>query len=129
MTSRNAVVLFIHGLVGWALCAATMGIGMATTTPQTALIIHAVAAPIFFAAVSSVYFGRFHYSSPLATAAVFVLFVIIVDFLVVGLLILRSLAMFESVLGTWLPFALIFGSTFLTGAVFSLIRKPRTASA
>ena len=127
MTNRNAAVVFIHAFVGWALCAATMGIGMATTTPQTALIIHAVAAPIFFAAVSSVYFSRFPYTSPLATAVLFVLFVVVVDFLVVGLLVLRSLAMFESVLGTWLPFALIFGSTFLTGNVFSAIRKPGAA--
>lgn len=97
-----------------------MGIGMAVTTQQTALTIHAFGAPVFFAAVSSVYFSRFHYTSPVATAAIFVSFVIAVDFLVVALLILRSLAMFESALGTWIPFALIFASTFVTGTAFSL---------
>jgi hypothetical protein len=112
-------VLFAHAFVGWLLCAATMGIGMAVTTLQSALTIHAVGAPIFFAAVSTVYFMRYHFTSPLVTAVVFVAFVMIVDFFVVGLLINRSLAMFASVLGTWLPFALIFASTLITGATLA----------
>jgi hypothetical protein len=33
----------------------------------------------------------------------------------VALVILRSLEMFTSLLGSWIPFALIFGSTWLTG--------------
>lgn len=129
MSGRKAAIVLLHALVGWALCAATMGIGMAATTLQTALVIHAAGAPVFFAAVSSVYFRRFHYTRPLATSVIFVLFVIVVDFLIVGLLINRSLAMFESLLGTWLPFALIFLSTFLTGTFFSATRKPRAKSA
>ena len=40
-------VIAIHALIGWALCAATMGIGMAVTSIQTALIVHAIGAPIF----------------------------------------------------------------------------------
>ena len=40
---------------------------------------------------------------------------IAVDFFVVALVINRSLEVFASVLGTWLPFALIFTSTYLTG--------------
>jgi hypothetical protein len=41
--------------------------------------------------------------------------VITVDFFVVALLINRSMNMFASLLGTWIPFALIFISTFVTG--------------
>jgi hypothetical protein len=41
----------------------------------------------------------------------------VVDFFVVALLINRSLDMFASLLGTWIPFALIFTSTYLTGLV------------
>jgi hypothetical protein len=122
---RKPLILLAHAFVGWILCAATMGIGMATTTLQTALVVHAVGAPIFFAAVSSFYFKRFHFTGPLVTATVFVLFVIVVDFFVVALLINRSLAMFESWLGTWLPFVLIFGSTLLTGNIVSKTGKPK----
>jgi hypothetical protein len=37
------------------------------------------------------------------------------DFFVVATLILRSFEMFTSLLGTWIPFTLIFTSTWLTG--------------
>jgi len=109
------VILLLHAFAGWLLCAATMGIGMALTTLDIALVVHAIAAPLFFGALSVLYFSRFNYTRPLATATVFVGFVMIVDFLVVGLLINRSLSMFSSVLGTWIPFALIFTSTLVVG--------------
>jgi hypothetical protein len=53
----------------------------------------------------------------LQTAAVFTGLVVAVDFVVVALLINRSLAMFASLLGTWIPFALIFSSTWITGTI------------
>jgi hypothetical protein len=49
--------------------------------------------------------------------------VIAVDFFVVALIISRSFDMFASLLGTWLPFALIFSSTYLTG--FYVVRKAK----
>jgi hypothetical protein len=64
-----------------------------------------------------VYFTRFGYTTPLATALVFTSFVTVVDFFLVALIILRSLDMFTSPLGTWIPFALIFVATWLTGVV------------
>jgi len=88
---------------------------MAVTTLQNTLIIHAIGAPIFFAGVSWSYFRKFNFTNPLQTALIFVGFVIIVDFFVVALLINQSLEMFTSLLGTWIPFALIFTSTYLTG--------------
>jgi hypothetical protein len=115
MNTKKLIVLLLHAFAGWLLCAAIMGIGMALTAMETALVIHAVAAPIFFAAISMVYYSKFNYTGPLATATIFVGFVVVVDFFVVGLLINRSLVMFASLLGTWIPFALIFTSTLLVG--------------
>jgi hypothetical protein len=115
MKVRKIIIVLIHAFVGWALCAATMGIGMATTSIENALIIHAIGAPIIFIVLSLIYFKKFNYTSPLQTAIIFVSFVIVVDFFVVALLINRSLDMFGSLLGTWIPFALIFTSTYLTG--------------
>ena len=123
VSAKATIVLLIHAFVGWLLCAATMGIGMAATTLQVALIIHAVGAPVYFGAVSYVYFTRFNYTRPIPTALVFVGFVMVVDFLVVALLINRSLAMFESPLGTWIPFALIFVSTLVTGMLLGAKTK------
>jgi hypothetical protein len=51
------------------------------------------------------------------TAAVFVVIVFLLDVFLVALLVERSFAMFRSVLGTWLAFALIFLSAWLTGVV------------
>ncbi|MBW1672420.1 MAG: hypothetical protein JRF06_01240 [Deltaproteobacteria bacterium] len=112
---KKLAIIFVHAFIGWILCAATMGIGMATMTLESTLIVHAIGAPIFFAVVSLIFFRKFNYTSPLRTAMIFVGFVIAVDFFVVALLINRSLEMFVSLLGTWIPFALIFASTYLTG--------------
>ncbi len=115
MPAREAVIALAHALVGWGLCGATMGIALAKTSLARALVIHAVAAPIIFAAVSSVYFTYFGYWSPVATAFGFVVVVIGMDFFVVALLIQRDFAMFRSVPGTWVPFALIFVATYAVG--------------
>ncbi len=127
MSIRKLVTILVHAFVGWALCAATMGIGMATMSLQNALIIHAIGAPIFFTGVSLIYFKKFNYTTPLQTAILFVGFVIAADFFVVALLINRSLEMFASLLGTWIPFALIFTSTCVTGLY--TVRKPHVKTA
>ena len=96
---------------------------MAAMSIDNALIVHAIGAPIFFTIISLIYFKRFNYTTPLQTAIIFVSFVIVVDFFVVALLINRSLEMFASPLGTWIPFALIFTSTYLTGLY--VLNNPR----
>lgn len=112
---RKVSIVLAHAFVGWALCGAIMGVGRQVTSLQTALIIHAIGAPIIFATISWVYFTRFHYTTPLQTAVLFFAFVILMDVFVVALLMERSFEMFGSILGTWIPFALIFTSTYLAG--------------
>jgi len=80
MNARKAIILLAHAFIGWFLCAATIVIGMAVTSLIITLIIHAIVAPIFFAGV------------------------IAMDFFIVALLMNRSLEMFTSPLGTWIPF-------------------------
>jgi hypothetical protein len=115
MSLQKIAIILAHAFTGWILCAATIGIGMAVTSLNTALIIHAIAAPIFFAAISWFYFRKFNYTSPLQTALIFIAFVIGMDFFVVAMLVNHNFEMFTSLLGTWIPFALIFVSTYLTG--------------
>jgi hypothetical protein len=117
LNNKKTVIIFLHAFTGWMLCAATMGIGMAVWPLHTALIVHAVAAPVFFTIISLVYFTKFNYTAPLPTAVLFTGFVIVVDFFVVALLVNKSLDMFTSLIGTWIPFALIFMATYLTGLV------------
>ena len=124
LTLSQVVTILSLALLGWALCGAIMFVGMAITSLETTLIIHAIGAPIIFAAISWFYFTKLDYTSPLSTAIAFLLIVMAMDFFLVALVINRSLEMFQSLLGTWVPFALIFLSTYFTGlAVHRLGRK------
>lgn len=123
-TGKKALVLALHAIVLWALCAAVMGVGMSFLPLRTTLAIHALAAPIFAAAAAAVYTSRFGHAGPLATASFFLAFVVVVDFFLVALVINRSLDMFRSVLGTWLPFASIFAAAF--AAALLVRRRPAT---
>jgi hypothetical protein len=109
------LIILIYAFIGWTICGAVMFIFTAVTTELIALIIHAIAAPIIFAVVSSFFFKKYDFTTPLETAALFVAFVVLLDFIIVALLIDRSLAMFGNVLETWIPFILIFISTYYTG--------------
>ena len=121
--AKKIIILLILAFIGWALCGATMMIGMQVTSEQTAMVVHAIAAPIFFGTISWVYFTRFNYTTPLQTSLIFTAFVILMDFFVVALLVEKSLAMFTSLLGTWIPFALIFLSTYIVGLMISPTRR------
>jgi hypothetical protein len=113
----QVIAIIVHATVGWGFCGITIAVGRKVTTLRNTLIAHAIAAPIIFVVVSGVYFWEFGGTDPAATAAMFVAIVIFLDVFVIALLIERSSEMFRSVLGTWLPFALIFLATWLTGMV------------
>ncbi len=117
MNAKQIVVIVVHAVIGWAACGMVMGIGRSVTTLENALVIQLIAAPIFFALISWFYFTRFSYASPLTTALIFMGFVIGMDAFLVAPVFEKSYAMFTSVIGTWLPFAFIFLSTYLTGMV------------
>ncbi len=107
----------LHALAGWALCGATMAALLATTTLTTALLLHAAAAPLIFAAVSVSYFRGSRASAPLPTAFAFAVFVAMLDLVIVACFVERSLAMFSSFTGSWLPLLLIFAATWTTGTL------------
>ncbi len=124
---KQVSTIFFLGALGWALCGAIMFIGMSVMDLQTTLIVHAIGAPIIFTLISLFYFSKFNYTSPLQTGIAFFFIVILMDFFIVALIINRSFDMFRSLLGTWIPFGLIFLSTYLTGLLFERQgRKPRS---
>ncbi|MGO9004443.1 MAG: hypothetical protein ACLQIQ_07900 [Beijerinckiaceae bacterium] len=115
MTLARAAIIVAFAIAGWLVCGAAIGVGFAVLTKHTALVVHAIVAPVAFAGLSYFYFTRFAYTTALATAAVFLAIVVALDVFVVALFVERSFAMFASVLGTWLPFALIFAATWTVG--------------
>lgn len=111
----RAAILAAHGVVGWGLCGAIIGVGRQFFSMDTTLLLHAIGAPLFFALLSLLYFRKFAYTGPTQTAAWFLAIVIGLDLFLVAPLFEKSYAMFASVLGTWLPFALIFAAVYFTG--------------
>jgi hypothetical protein len=115
----KAAIIVAHAIVGWALCGAIIAIGRQIFSMQTTLVIHAIGAPLLFALLSFFYFKKFGFTTPLQTAIVVLAIVIGLDLFVVAMVFEKSFAMFASVLGTWIPFALIFAATYVTGRIIS----------
>src|SRR5271157_1725937 len=82
MTIKKLSILLLHAFIGWVLCAATIYVGRSVTSMQTTLIIHVIAAPIYFVVLSWVFFTRFNYTRPLQTALIFMGFIITGDFFI-----------------------------------------------
>jgi hypothetical protein len=112
---RDVVVLVLHALAGWAYCGMLIGVGRRFLSMDATVVVHAVGAPIGFALLSFLYFKRFAWTTPLQTAVAFVAVVVAMDAFLVAPVFEGSYAMFSSALGTWIPFALIFAATYLTG--------------
>lgn len=120
---KKTIVILIHSFVGWAFCASIMAIGPQLTNMKTTLIVHLILGPIGFGLLSVFYHKKFGYTRPIATATLFLLFVAGMDFFLVGLVILKSMEMFTSALGTWLPFALIFLFSYGGGVLSPLFSR------
>ncbi len=126
---KAAAVLALHALGVWALCGATIGVGRAFLPMQTTLVVHAILAPLFAAAAAWAYSSRHRYPGPLATATFLLALIMLLDFFVVALVIERSLDMFRSVLGTWIPFASMFVAALAAGLIRARTRRrPRAAA-
>ncbi|MBH0200138.1 MAG: hypothetical protein HP497_12085 [Nitrospira sp.] len=126
MNVKKSTIILGHAVVGWVLCGAVVWVGNALVGMEIALIAHAMAVPLIFAGVAWLYHKRFGYTTPTQTAFMFLTVVVLLDVFLVALLIERSFAMFRSIIGTWIPFALIFAATYLTGRV---LQSPNKADA
>jgi len=108
-------VILAHAVAGWAYCGLLIGISRQFLSMPMTLLVHAIGAPLGFVGIASLYFRRFAYTSPLKTAAIFLAVVMGLDLFLAAPVFEKSYAMFASPLGTWVPFALIFVATYLTG--------------
>jgi hypothetical protein len=101
-----------------------MGALLAMTDLWTALVGHTAAAAVIFLFVAKHYFGLSGARDPLPTAVTFVSAMALLDLVVVAGLVQHSLQIFTSVIGTWLPFFLVFLVTWGTGVVMSVMPTP-----
>jgi len=114
MPSKAAIV-FAFAITVWAFCGAIMALGPLFMSIDETLVVHAIGGPLGAALAAAVYFRRFGGVSPLALAGAFVTTALALDYFVVSLLLIGDTGMFSSVPGLWLPMALIFAATLLTG--------------
>ena len=114
MLQRWSIVIGF-GIAIWAFYGALLALGQQLWSMDTTLIVHAIGAPIGAAFFSWLYFRTYHFTSVLVTAVAFVAVSLALDFFVVAMFVQGSFEMFASVLGVWLPQALIFSATYLTG--------------
>lgn len=110
-----------HALAAWAACAAIMGVSLRIAPTSVALALHAVAAPLVYAAIAVHYFRPRGAREPLPTAFAFVAIALALDAGIVSALVLDSFAMFASPLGSWLPLGLVFLVTWVVGLVMSTL--------
>jgi uncharacterized integral membrane protein len=90
-----------------------------------ALAIHAFAAPLVFHLLSWRCFRAWGAGDPVPTAVTWTIVVALLDFVVVAGAIQRSFTMFASFSGTWLPLALVFLATWITGEVIAYVAPPQ----
>lgn len=124
--ARSGWRLLSHGVFGWALCGAAMGVLLQLTSVGVAQAIHAVLAPAFFVLIGWHYFRARGAREPFSTALFWTALVVGLDLFIVAGALQHSLAMFGSIVGTWLPFALIFLASWATGGVMSTLPWPRS---
>jgi Na+-transporting NADH:ubiquinone oxidoreductase subunit NqrD len=107
------------GLVLWGACGAVMSIGRRLWSLDTTLRVHLVAAPAAAFVVSAIHTRIDPAFGMVSRAAVLTALVFTLDLLVVAPLFERSYAMFRSLIGTWMPFALIFAASLAAGVLIS----------
>jgi menaquinone-dependent protoporphyrinogen oxidase len=119
--------LLAHGVVGWSVCAGIMFGLLQVMNSTGAVIVHDIAVPIVFGAVAWHYFGRRGARSPLVAATTFALLTVALDSAIVAGLVQQSFAIYASLVGFWLPVALIFLVTWAVGGLMSTLPWPEKA--
>jgi Na+-transporting NADH:ubiquinone oxidoreductase subunit NqrD len=102
-------------LVLWSVCGATMAVGRRVWGLDTALRVHLVVAPVVAFLVSTVHRLLVPEFDSVLRAVVITGAVVVLDAVLVAPLFERSYAMFKSLIGTWIPFALIFLASWAAG--------------
>ena len=114
-STNQWIILTCLAILGWAYCGTIMGLGQQFIPMKALLIIHMIAAPAGFGLLTIFYFRKYPAASPLFTACFWTGFIILADAILVAGLIIKSFDMFRSPIGTWIPFTLIFCTSFFIG--------------
>jgi hypothetical protein len=107
----------VAAIVIWALCGAVMGFGRRLIGLDATLRLHLIMAPVFSFCVTLVLGRLAPAPDSLLRAIVITAVVIVLDAAIVAPFIEKSYAMFRSLIGTWIPFVLIFLASWAAGSM------------
>jgi proline iminopeptidase len=105
---KRTLALLGFALLSWGLCGATIGVARGLMPIESALVVHAVAAPIIAGTLAYLCARCCAATTPLVTGLAFVGVVIVMDAGLIAPFVERSWDMFRSPIGTWIPFVLMF---------------------
>jgi hypothetical protein len=126
MLNEHRVEAILHAIAIWTLSAALLVGSSFLLWAATAVTIRVATAPMIAAVVASVFFTKYDDARPLGVAITFTATVALLDAIVLAALIQRSAAIFVQPLATWVPYALIFATTWMSGALMA--QPPAPAS-
>ena len=101
----------------WGACGGVIYVGRRLWSNDTTLRVHMIAAPIIAFLCAAVHAAIAPGFDPLTRAMAMTLIIIALDAFVVAPLFERSYAMFQSVIGTWVPFVAIFVAACVAGVL------------
>jgi hypothetical protein len=106
----------VAALVIWGLCGAVMGFGRRLIGLDATLRLHLIMAPVFSFCVTLILGRLAPAPDSLLRAIAITAVVIVLDAAIVAPYI-ESYAMFRSLIGTWIPFVLIFLASWAAGSM------------
>jgi hypothetical protein len=111
------VLVVIAAIIIWMLCGAVMGFGRRLIGLDATLRLHLIMAPVFSFCVTLVLSRLAPAPDSLLRAIVITAVVIVLDATIVAPFMEKSYAMFRSLIGTWIPFVLIFLGSLAAGLI------------
>ncbi len=119
--TRQFSSLITHAFLGWCWSGALTGLGQLLISLETLLIIHTFLGPLGIGLLAWRFHQNFPGIQPLNTACWFTGIIIFLNVVLTAPFFENSFSIFSSIIGTWLPFILIFGAVYLAG--YLSIRK------
>ena len=112
---RKVISLIPFAVAGWIICGLIMTLATEWFGLEMALVLHAVIGPLAFVAVSLWYFRLKDTVNPFYAAIFITAIVFLLDLIIVAMIMGEGFEMFQSFIGTWLPFMLILLFSWATG--------------
>lgn len=123
--ARSLTRLVAHGIAGWALCAVLLLLLLPLQAAPLAAAFPSLAATAACIGVAVHYFRARGAREPVSTAVAFTAIFAALDATLIAWLLMRSAELFANFTRFWLPLALIYLTTWITGTIMATLPGDR----